>query len=154
MVRLGMGKWLQHYAWDGHKYVCEDDFREEECLVYTIGVSTDASFEESMASIGNPTNLNCHKSRAGLPHNRATHYHLVGLLSNQSSATGCEVYAHDHTVRNFPHTKYQNIHFVKLGIGANNTREVKTLDTLLRTNEHAQKVINYLKVGIKKICTK
>ena len=56
MVRLGMGKWLQHYAWDGHKYVCEDDFREEEeCLVYTFGVNTDASFEESMASIGNTT---------------------------------------------------------------------------------------------------
>ena len=39
--------------WDGHKYVCEDDFtEEEECLVYTFGVSGDASFEEAMASTG------------------------------------------------------------------------------------------------------
>ena len=53
MVRLGMGTWYQNNAWDGHKYVCEDDFsEEEECLVYTFGVSDDASFEESMASIG------------------------------------------------------------------------------------------------------
>ena len=53
MVRLGIGTWHQHRAWDGHKYVCEDDFLEEnECLVYTFGVSTDASFEEAMASKG------------------------------------------------------------------------------------------------------
>ena len=48
-----MGMWHIHQAWDGHKYVCEDDFTEEEkCLVYTFGVSGDASFEEAMASIG------------------------------------------------------------------------------------------------------
>ena len=55
MVRLGMGTWFGSVlqAWDGHKYVCEDDFtEEEECLVYTFGVSGDASFEEAMASIG------------------------------------------------------------------------------------------------------
>ena len=53
MVRLGMGTWHQHKAWDGHKYVCEDDFTEEgDCLVYTFGVSHDASFEEAMASKG------------------------------------------------------------------------------------------------------
>ena len=61
MVRLGVGIWYGNpgeAAWDGHKYVCEDDFTEEEgCLVYTFGVSDDASFEESMASIGNQTNL-------------------------------------------------------------------------------------------------
>ena len=52
-MRLGMGKWLQHQAWDGHKYVCEDDFTDEgECLVYTFGVSGDASFEDIMASKG------------------------------------------------------------------------------------------------------
>ena len=48
-----MGTWHQHKAWDGHKYVCEDDFTEEgDCLVYTFGVSHDASFEEAMASKG------------------------------------------------------------------------------------------------------
>ena len=53
IVRLGVGMWDIHQAWDGHKYVCEDDFTEEEkCLVYTFGVSGDASFEEAMASIG------------------------------------------------------------------------------------------------------
>ena len=49
-----MGKWFAHQAaWDGHKYVCEDDFiEEEECLVYTFGVSGDASFEDAIASQG------------------------------------------------------------------------------------------------------
>ena len=48
-----MGKWFAHQAWDGHKYVCEDDFiDEEECLVYTFGVSGDASFEDAIASKG------------------------------------------------------------------------------------------------------
>ena len=48
-----MGTWHQNKAWDGHKYVCEDDFTEEgDCLVYTFGVSHDASFEEAMASKG------------------------------------------------------------------------------------------------------
>ena len=56
------------------------------------------------------------------------------------------MYAYDHTVGKFPKTKYKNIHFVKLGIGASNTNEVKTLDTLLRDNGHSQKAINYLKV--------
>ena len=50
MVRLGMGAWsdrgVMGRAWDGHKYVCEDDFPEDEkCLVYTFGVNEDASFE-------------------------------------------------------------------------------------------------------------
>ena len=56
------------------------------------------------------------------------------------------MYAHDHTVKEFPITKYQNVHFVKLGIGASNTNEVKTLDTLLRDNGHSHRAINYLKV--------
>ena len=42
-----------YYAWDGHKFVCEDDFKEEEpCLVYTFGVAKDISFEEAMATKG------------------------------------------------------------------------------------------------------
>ena len=43
-----------HYGvWDGHKYVCGDDFKEEQdCLVYTFGVGTDISFEEAMATKG------------------------------------------------------------------------------------------------------
>ena len=46
MVRLGIGEWHKLKAWDGHKYVCEDDFPEDEkCLVYTFGVNEDASFE-------------------------------------------------------------------------------------------------------------
>ena len=61
MLRLGMGIWYGDFgeaAWDGHKYVCEDDFTEDEdCLVYTFGVSDDASFEETLASIGNQFNL-------------------------------------------------------------------------------------------------
>ena len=65
MVRLGMGAWSDRggmgRAWDGHKYVCEDDFTEgEECIVYTFGVSTDASFEETMASKGTISCLICY----------------------------------------------------------------------------------------------
>ena len=56
------------------------------------------------------------------------------------------MYAHDHTVKKFPNAKYKNVHFVKLGIGASDTNEVKTLDTLLRDNGHSHRTINYLKV--------
>ena len=56
VVRLGTEVWVPpplHYAWDGHKFVCEDDFQEEEpCLVYTFGVANDISFEEAMAIKG------------------------------------------------------------------------------------------------------
>ena len=61
IVRLGTGTFNKIQAkggsglsaWDGHKYVCEDDFIEgKECLVYSFGVSADASFEEAMAAIG------------------------------------------------------------------------------------------------------
>ena len=52
VVRLGTGIWM-YETWDGHKYVCEDDFKEEEpCLVYTFGISSDISFEEAMATKG------------------------------------------------------------------------------------------------------
>ena len=60
---------------------------------------------------------------------------------------GCEVYAHDHTVKEFPKTKFKNIHFVKLGINTSNTNEMRTLETLLRDNGHADSTINYLKVS-------
>ena len=61
VVRLGSGRYSMSsggsqppYCWDGHKYACEDDFREEEpCLVYSFGVFNDASFEEVMAARGN-----------------------------------------------------------------------------------------------------
>ena len=56
------------------------------------------------------------------------------------------MYAHDHTVKEFPKTKYNNLHFVKLGIGAKDTNELKTLDTLIRDYGHTDRVINYLKV--------
>ena len=52
VVRLGSGIWM-YETWDGHKFVCEDDFKEEEpCLVYTFGISSDISFEEAMATKG------------------------------------------------------------------------------------------------------
>ena len=130
-----MGTWHQHKAWDGHKYVCEDDFTEgEECLVYTFGVSVDASFEEAMASKGTSSGLYWHHE-----------------TENGLGVSGCEVYAHDHTVKKFPNTKYENVHFVGLGIGASNTNEVKTLDTLLRDNGHTDSTVKYLKVSWSKV---
>ena len=36
IVRIGRGMWGHwDFCWEGHKYVCEDDFAEEEtCLIY------------------------------------------------------------------------------------------------------------------------
>ena len=64
------------------------------------------------------------------------------------------MFAYDHTVNYFPPTEHKNLHFIKTGIGNINTLafsggkmgKVKTLDTLLKENGHAGKVINYLKV--------
>ena len=72
--------------------------------------------------------------------------------------SGCEVYAYDHTITAIPHTKHDNLHFVTTGLGPENQLQhstsngtevfakVKTLDTILRENGHADSVINYLKV--------
>ena len=47
--------WIKS-AFDGHKFVCADDFSSviynEGCLVYSFGVGSDASFEEAVADIG------------------------------------------------------------------------------------------------------
>lgn len=58
IVRLGRGLWSPwDFCWDGHKYVCEDDFAEEEsCLVYTFGVGYEATFEKTMAARGTEAN--------------------------------------------------------------------------------------------------
>ena len=52
----GSGLWVKS-AFDGHKFVCADDFQsnvdgEEKCLVYSFGLSDDTSFEEAMAVAG------------------------------------------------------------------------------------------------------
>ena len=52
----GSGLWVKS-AFDGHKFVCADDFRsnfgdDENCLVYSFGLSDDTSFEEAMAEAG------------------------------------------------------------------------------------------------------
>ena len=62
------------------------------------------------------------------------------------AARGCEVYAHDHTVKSFPATSYKNIHLVKLGLGATDTDQLKTLGSLMRHNGHTDSTIHYLKV--------
>ena len=47
--------WIKS-AFDGHKFVCADDFNydinNESCLVYSFGLSDDTSFEEAMAEAG------------------------------------------------------------------------------------------------------
>ena len=53
----GSGLWVKS-AFDGHKFVCADDFHSgnvdggENCLVYSFGLSDDTSFEEAMAEAG------------------------------------------------------------------------------------------------------
>ena len=51
------GQWLADYGCiDGNKFVCLDNFykdvKNEECLIYTFGVSDDWTFEEITASMG------------------------------------------------------------------------------------------------------
>jgi len=51
------GYWLaSHGCIDGHKFVCLDDFYEDviskKCLIYSFGVNTDWSFEESISNLG------------------------------------------------------------------------------------------------------
>ena len=59
VVRLGTSNWGgTMYAWDGHKFGCEDDFSGEgPCLVYTFGVGKEDSFEEAMAATSKAGNL-------------------------------------------------------------------------------------------------
>ena len=44
------------HAMDRHKYVCMDDLmmdiKNQECVVYSFGISTDWTFEDMMASFG------------------------------------------------------------------------------------------------------
>ena len=62
---------------------------------------------------------------------------------------GCDVYAHDHTVKNFPSTKQLNLHLAKIGIGVSNNMtykgQIKTLETILQENGHSERIISYLK---------
>ena len=64
---------------------------------------------------------------------------------------GCDVYAHDHTVKNFPSTKQLNLHLAKIGIGVSNNMtykgQIKTLETILQENGHLDRIISYLKAG-------
>ena len=51
------GRWLgQCGAFDGHKFVCLDQFYEDvingRCLIYSFGIAGDWSFEEAMAELG------------------------------------------------------------------------------------------------------
>ena len=48
-----MGKWIRNRSYDGHKYVCLDDFEENKsCLVYSFGLNHETSFEEAMINRG------------------------------------------------------------------------------------------------------
>ena len=71
-------------------------------------------------------------------------------LLKHSYFEGCDVYAHDHTVKNFPSTKQLNLHFEKIGIGVSNNMtykgQIKTLETILQENGHLDRIISYLKV--------
>ncbi|TRY79361.1 hypothetical protein TCAL_07073, partial [Tigriopus californicus] len=117
------GKWLGH-CYDGHKYVCLDDFvpkrnhangldqDEDECIVYSFGVSDDLSFENEM-----------------------THF-------------GCHVYAYD---QDWTETMLQNknprITLEKASIHDGSKGSV-TFGQLLSKNNHSAKMIKYLKVDI------
>ena len=56
------------------------------------------------------------------------------------------MYAHDQTIDKFPDTNHTNIHFFKVGIGAANKNYTKTLNNIIRDNNHKNRIINYLKV--------
>lgn len=52
LCHVGGGRWKMK-AWDGHKYLCLDDFEANKpCLIYSFGLSTEWSFEIDMARFG------------------------------------------------------------------------------------------------------
>ncbi|XP_063729018.1 probable methyltransferase-like protein 24, partial [Symsagittifera roscoffensis] len=124
LVRVGTGnfpliKAAGWRSWDGHKYVCADDFHpksttnEQDCLVYSFGISDDLSFEDAVA------------------------------------AQGCEVFAFDHTIKRLPSTKNsRKIHWKPIGLGVENSETLKTLGTLIAENDHTNRIIQYLKVDV------
>ena len=73
----------------------------------------------------------------------------VSNLLELSYFEGCDVYAHDHTVRRFPSTKQLNLHMAKVGIGISNNMtykgQIKTLESILQENGHSDRIISYLK---------
>ncbi|XP_063725171.1 uncharacterized protein LOC134853150 [Symsagittifera roscoffensis] len=106
-------------SWDGHKYVCADDFHpssttnEQDCLVYSFGISDDLSFEDAVA------------------------------------AQGCHVFAYDHTIKRLPYANNSHrIHWKPIGLGVQNGEKLKTLGTLIDKNGHTNRTINYLKVDV------
>ena len=50
------GSYRPCHAMDGQKYVCMDDLmmdvKNQECVVYSFGISSEYTFEEMMASFG------------------------------------------------------------------------------------------------------
>ena len=50
----GSGNWVMSRNYDGHKYVCLDDFEnDQDCLIYSFGINKETSFERDMIKIGN-----------------------------------------------------------------------------------------------------
>ena len=53
LKRFGRGRWTWKQGWDGHKFVCLDDFEvNQNCLVYSFGLANEWSFEIAMAHFG------------------------------------------------------------------------------------------------------
>ncbi|XP_063718875.1 uncharacterized protein LOC134845744 [Symsagittifera roscoffensis] len=117
-LRLG-GHKAGASAWDGHKFVCEDDLEgliggTQSCLVYSFGISGDLSFENQMAAIGCTVHA---------------YDHTIKSLPATS----------------FPH----KIHWHKVGMASNNDKsDLKTLGYLIGHNGHSNDIIHYLKVDI------
>ena len=104
-------------------------------------MAKEISFEEAMAINGK-----------GDTCSSLVFYHIeMSNLLKHSYFEGCDVYAHDHTVKNFPSTKQLNLHLAKIGIGVSNNMtykgQIKTLETILQENGHLDRIISYLKAG-------
>ena len=55
----------------------------------------------------------------------------------------CKIYAYDHTIKDVPPRRGQQIHYFKTGIGFG--ANLKPLSKLIKDNKHTNSTIEYLK---------
>ena len=55
----------------------------------------------------------------------------------------CKIYAYDHTIKDVPPKRGQQIHYFKTGIGFG--ANLKPLSNIIKDNKHTNSTIEYLK---------
>jgi len=63
-----------------------------------------------------------------------------------SAGFGCQIHAYDHTIKDMPSKRGQQIHYSKTGIGFG--PNLKSLSQLIEENNHKDETIEYLKIDV------